>query len=80
MDFIIMKCPHCQSEFDLRRSIDVRKETNADRIRSMTDEELSEFILCGCDGRSCIGNIYDNEPVLKQCKQCWLDWLKQEAS
>ena len=54
----------------------LRKTTNADRIRAMTDEELADFItddmcelLCGspmvCEG---------------QCKQKMLDWLKQEVS
>ena len=39
------------------------KKTNADRIRSMTDEELAEFMA----------NI---EPCRESA---WLDWLKQEA-
>lgn len=49
--------------------------TNADRLRSMSDEAMADFItddmcelLCGaplsCDG---------------QCKQKMIDWLKQEA-
>ena len=49
--------------------------TNADRIRSMSDEELADFItddmcglLCG-DPLACEG----------QCKQKMLDWLKEEA-
>ncbi|HIS64809.1 MAG TPA: hypothetical protein IAA83_05490 [Candidatus Avoscillospira avistercoris] len=51
--------------------------TNADRIRSMTDEELVQHIWnkFGCpDGKNhvtcgCLGS----------CKDCWLDWLKQPA-
>lgn len=39
------------------------KQTNADRIRSMTDEELAYFMA----------NI---EPCRESA---WLDWLKQEA-
>lgn len=47
------------------------KQTNADRIRSMTDEELAEFILKKrCTDRVC---------PMTECFQCWLDWLKQEA-
>ena len=53
--------------------------TNADRIRSMTDEELAEMmspIGSGCPpamrgGVDCSGQI--------SCYRCWLDWLKQEA-
>lgn len=61
--------------------------TNADRIRSMTDEELAEFFaqqeyrkpvfdgwlpLC----YHVMGPRRCNE---NGCEKCWLDWLKQEA-
>ena len=56
--------------------------TNADRIRSMTDEELAWFIYTktGCDNncmhwrsKSC------NDPdSTKVCGEVWLEWLKQE--
>ena len=46
------------------------KKTNADRIRSMTDEELAETML------DCFAAFYDVE----WSKQDILDWLKQEAS
>ena len=46
--------------------------TNADHIRSMTDEEFAERCSYTCPPgdkwKSCDG-----------CKKCWLDWLKQEA-
>ena len=53
------------------------KKTNADRIRSMTDEELAQYMgdvqtWGGCPNhgaRNCTEN----------CADCWLDWLKQEA-
>ena len=52
--------------------------TNADRIRSMTDEGLAEFLtsedmcelICSPAPPHCDG----------QCKQKMLDWLKQEES
>ena len=49
------------------------KQTNADRIRSMTDEELAEFLAqTGCrradDDMYCL--------MQRRCKDCWLDWLK----
>ena len=49
--------------------------TNADRIRSMTDEELAECLgveIDACTGKpfyECSGN----------CKECWLEWLRKEV-
>lgn len=43
--------------------------TNADRIRSMTDEELAEF-LNNTQGRAFGGTML--------LHMQWLDWLKQE--
>ena len=53
-----------------------KKPSNADRIRSMTDEVLAEFestIGCHPDARreTCLG--------VDRCAECWLDWLRQEA-
>lgn len=53
-----------------------RKESNADRIRSMTDEELAQVVRNPCD-------IVDHYPA-GWCKErncgykCALEWLKQE--
>jgi hypothetical protein len=53
--------------------------SHADRIRSMTDEELAEYHAekCGCP----------HDPIVFGCRMatigcigCWLDWLKQEAT
>ena len=57
-------------------------KTKADRIRSMTDEELAEFLY----------NVWKEQDtfskeVCERCggtdigcqPNCWLDWLKQEA-
>lgn len=49
--------------------------TNADRIRSMTDEELAEEM----------GTTIDRCPPSSTicpkggCQDCWLGWLKQEV-
>lgn len=50
--------------------------TNADRIRTMSDEELADLMMVElpCDfllGTAC--DIYEN------CKECILDWLRQPA-
>lgn len=56
--------------------------TNADRIRSMTDEELAEFIAkvqrAGAYGRA--GAVFDYIDLTQDEVTLWLDWLKQEAS
>ena len=57
---------------------DKLKRTNADRIRAMTDEELAKWIA----------DIYPDCPPgyncdssrVTDCCDCWLDWLKQEAT
>ena len=56
------------------------KQTNADRIRSMTDEELAAFLL-DIDVKA---NNYgyeaaDGEPGEYTLPDDWLDWLKQEV-
>ena len=61
-----------------------KPQTNADRIRSMTDEELAEFldrefwVLPNCKPDA----PQDQETgmcLIASCHNCWLDWLKQEA-
>jgi hypothetical protein len=52
-------------------------QTNADRIRSMTDEELAHAFAYQCAGRVCRGIHFDGP---NECENCWLDWLKQEAA
>ena len=58
------------------------KQTNADRIRSMTDEELAEFIndvFYTLAVKPGMCDVCDNDGV-NNCRECWLDWLKQEVS
>lgn len=57
------------------------RQTNADSIRNMSDEELAEFILCPHMVNWKKGN-YDTcvHPNDKDaCKKCMLDWLQSEA-
>lgn len=46
-------------------------QTNADRIRSMSDEELAKILgnKCICPPTSECVNCFD----------CWLEWLQQPA-
>ena len=49
-------------------------KTNADRIRSMTDEELANWITLVMWGEeSSVSFLYAETP------EEWLDWLKQEV-
>ena len=74
---------HCRAAEDfVRRLIDHSKPaTNADRIRSMSGEELAEFL---CNFRSCDTDEYICEGC-KAAKYCraghagTIDWLQQPA-
>lgn len=47
--------------------------TNADKIRSMTDEELAKVIMCDCT----MGSAECNSK--SDCVECCLEWLQQPA-
>ena len=58
----------CTSSFcEYRR----KKQTNADRIRAMNDEELAKILgnKCICPPTSECVNCFD----------CWLEWLQKPA-
>lgn len=47
-----------------------RKQSNADRIRNMTDEELAEIIVCPFDTYPSVCSYKGT------CLDCCLEWLK----
>jgi len=51
------------------------KQTNADRIRAMTDEELAEFMTDDFCELLCPGVYLCNG----KCNKRMLEWLKEEA-
>ena len=53
-------------------------ESRADRIRSMTDEKLAEFIGGDPMHDICPNDCFENPD--RPCKICVLKWLKQEAN
>ena len=55
-----------------------KMKTNADRIRSMTDEELAEFIEDACCPPECYKK-HIAECQKEDCVPCWLTWLKKEC-
>ena len=65
-------CPGCFEGSNYRP----KPITNADRIRSMSDEELAieETAKGGCPHDCETPDDLDTD-----CVRCWLDWLKQEV-
>lgn len=60
----------------------LKKESNADRIRNMTDEELVEWICkldIDCD-RCLIESKRYKACRVGNCEKAWLEWLKQECT
>ena len=55
-----------------------KPKTNADRIRSMTDEELASLLKNPCDFEPHVQTEWCRN---RSCGyQCALDWLKKEAA
>ena len=71
-------CPWANPEEIICSSFKAKPITNADRIRSMSDEKLAEFMKYS--GASCPDAHFVGDYSCHDCKECWLDWLKQEAS
>ena len=67
-------CPKTRHEYEGKMKHE--PNTNADRIRAMTDEELAEF-LAMCDA-SRIRIRFVTEDVIAETWR-WLDWLRQEV-
>lgn len=77
------RCPNCGGIGIVKVPM-----TNADRIRAMSDEELSDIFLradfCKCcehekDGVCNYICAYPNIPLYDGCKQAALTWMKQPA-
>lgn len=52
--------------------------TNADRIRSMSDDELCEMLTAGTGGFDC-GTCRDSNECDRECELHCAEWLKQPA-
>ena len=56
------------------------KPSNADNIRTKSDEELADWIV-DMKMTGCPGDMFSTAWCQDMsCKDCWLDWLKQEAN
>ena len=51
--------------------------TNAERIRTMTDEELLEWL--DSIGNACMTDDIERCDDYETCRECWKDWLGEEA-
>ena len=60
---------------ELKKLLNHDKQTNADRIRSMSDEELAEVIMCPHDSDGSCRDVNSG----KSCIQCSLEWLQSET-
>lgn len=67
-------CPVCGKPSTIGKP-----QTNADRIRAMTDEELAEVFTDVGVRTLRLHRIPVAEPVIEQAKEDWIFWLKQEA-
>ena len=58
-----------------------KPQTNADRIRAMTDEELDKFLgdVQWDVANYCGGVTQKQEYPVPEQRGAWLDWLKEEA-
>lgn len=85
---VMSECETCKHEGEICPSVshyqgfcdgwEQKPITNADRIRSMTDEELAEW-LGDMIYPECVCCPADNDGWCKDCKTKWLNWLKQEG-
>lgn len=59
-----------------------KSQTNADRIRAMTDEELDKFLgeVQWDVANYCGGVTQTQEYPVPEHRGAWLDWLKQEVT
>lgn len=87
------RCERCGCYFDIYGNFHspiqqqiMEVKTNADKIRSMTDEELAKFLADGFDCEGCklsyVEDIWHETHCNGKHNECWknlLEWLKQPA-
>lgn len=70
------KRPVCNSCFSYDKFIPITI-TNADRIRSMSDEELAMNMMC--PNENGLGEIECDKSDNCNCYECILEWLQSEV-
>lgn len=56
-----------------------KRNTNADRIRSLSDEELAEFLYTSVSCYGCPVRAECDKTACKGCDELVLEWLQQSA-
>ena len=57
-----------------------KQQTNGDRLRAKTDEELAEFIANSTSCETCVVRKGGSDECQNtNCSTAWLEWLKQEV-
>ena len=78
MDAVPEVCLECKYVHAEPSNWKEKVQTNADRIRAMSDEELAALLLDGCRGAMCAEQP-QNEYGSVNCYACRMKWLKQPA-
>ena len=73
-DIDLNRCDCPTSAWDKYFALPTKKKTNADRVRSMNDEELAEFIK-NIKVRAALSKALKNNDAFE--KLCSAEWLKQ---
>lgn len=79
------ECKECRNLHDTQKCSSCydgskfQKHTNADRIRSMSDEELAEFLHNFNDCDCCLIEICNEGTCGIGCTEGILKWMKSEA-
>ena len=73
-------CVYAGADREMEECVDRIPTTHSDLIRSMTDEDLAEWINEWFDCGNC-AEFFGNTPCSKDkdCIKVWLEWLKQEV-
>lgn len=71
------ECSACMAgDCHFRPAPKAKKQSNADRIRAMSDEELAKWLMIA---GICIRDFEDCQCDGVSCRQCRLNWLQQPA-
>lgn len=72
-------CNECGMCKDINQSKEI--VTNADRIRSMSDEELAILLMCPAEFDTAFNkNSSCNGEMNRNCRECTLKWLQSQGS
>ena len=76
-DVSAKKYPCSECDFNVNDLFEQKKQTNADRIRSFSDEELAMNMMC--PNENGLGEIECDKSDNCNCYACILKWLQSEV-